>query len=191
MAARELPSPETLRQLLRYEPDTGKLFWREAPLHLFQDGAYSAQRRQVTWNAGNAGKEALSYYGGGKTYKHGSVQWVKVYAHRAILAMELDRWPEVVDHINGVKSDNRRVNLREVTIVQNACNIKLRSDNSSGHHGVSFRPSRKMWRARITLNGAETCLGHFAEKADAISARQAAEIALGFHANHGRVTPPP
>jgi len=29
MAAKALPSPEVLRQLLRYEPDTGKLFWRE------------------------------------------------------------------------------------------------------------------------------------------------------------------
>ena len=35
MAPKALPSPEVLRQLLCYEPDTGKLFWKERSRDMF------------------------------------------------------------------------------------------------------------------------------------------------------------
>ena len=36
MAVKALPSPEVLRQLLRYEPETGKLFWKERSALFFK-----------------------------------------------------------------------------------------------------------------------------------------------------------
>ena len=47
-------------------------------------------------------------------------------------------WPNIIDHINGIKSDNRIDNLREVTRSQNAINSKPRKYTRSGHKGISI-----------------------------------------------------
>lgn len=48
---------ETVRQLIRYEPDTGKLFWLERPREFFKTEASCK-----SWNKRFAGKEALISY---------------------------------------------------------------------------------------------------------------------------------
>jgi len=53
--ARDLPTPERLRQLLRYEPETGLLFWLARPREMF-----STQRAFSTWNARFAGQQAFN-----------------------------------------------------------------------------------------------------------------------------------
>ena len=59
----------------------------------------------------------------------------------------------VVDHINHNKLDNRRENLRICTSQQNNINMPIRSNNTSGIKGVSWREDRQKWIARITING--------------------------------------
>src|SRR5690625_5199426 len=54
MADKILPTPEQLRELLRYEPETGKLYWKARPAELFKD-----KRSHGAWNARYAGKEAF------------------------------------------------------------------------------------------------------------------------------------
>lgn len=58
-----------------------------------------------------------------------------------------------IDHINGVRTDNRIENLRLVTRKTNMQNQKQRSDNNSGVTGVAWTEPSKMWRARWYENG--------------------------------------
>lgn len=55
----------------------------------------------------------------------------------------------VVDHINGNKSDNRRVNLRVVTPHQNAMNNGISKANTTGKTGVYYRKDRNKWKAGV------------------------------------------
>jgi hypothetical protein len=59
MAKRVLPDQETLLKLLRYEPETGKLFWRPRTPDMFPEGEKSAKHNCNVWNSNNAGKPAL------------------------------------------------------------------------------------------------------------------------------------
>jgi len=77
--------------------------------------------------------------------------------------------------IDGHRSDNRWINLRLATRTQNNMNLPCRSDNKSGHRGVSFRKDTQKWNARIHLSGKTLLLGDFVDKADAAAARKAAE----------------
>lgn len=89
-----------------------------------------------------------------------------------------------IDHINGIRTDNRIENLRLVTNHENRKNQKLRVDNKSGYNGIGRR--KGSWEARIRVNGETLYIGRFKDVEDALLARKNAEIKYGFHPNHGR-----
>lgn len=184
---KELPSPEDLRKLLRYEPATGRLFWRERSARMFNlPSKRSSQGRANNWNSRYSGKEAFTS-SNTHGYKQGHILNAVCQAHRVIWAIHTGKWPSgEVDHINGNRTDNRICNLRVVTSRDNSKNLSLRCDNTSGAHGVGWHPTTQKWRARIKAGGKSISLGLFAKKDDAIKARKAAEKRYGFHANHGR-----
>jgi len=94
--------------------------------------------------------------------------------------------PAEVDHINGDGTDNKLVNLREVSRTMNNQNASRRVDNKSGVTGVSwFKPARK-WQAYISVDCRRIYLGVFSDLDEAIAVRKAAELQHGFHENHGR-----
>lgn len=70
---KKLPSVEILHKLLRYDPKTGKLFWKTATVDAFEDGKHSAERKCKAWNAQNSGKEALAYRDNKNEYAYGSI----------------------------------------------------------------------------------------------------------------------
>lgn len=181
MAKRPLPSPEVLRQLFHYDPETGKLFWKERPREYFvSDKGYAC------WNGKNAGKEAFTTVGS-SGYHEGRIFGMLERSHRVIIAIHEGRWPaEEVDHINGDRTDNRILNLRVATRSENASNVRRRSDNTSGHMGITYWPTRDKWNARITVRGKTHSLGYYSNKSDAIAARKEAEVRHGFSPNHGR-----
>jgi hypothetical protein len=72
----------------------------------------------------------------------------------------LTGWP-LVDHIDGDGLNNRRSNLRPATHIQNLQNQRRRSNNTSGHKGVSWDAPRGKWLARIQVDGARRYLGIF------------------------------
>lgn len=186
MALRQLPDAETLRKLLRYEPDTGRLFWRpREPGTMSSNPLFSDQKAADTWNKRFAGKPALcSKWASG--YLRGTLLSKNCYAHRVIWKMVTGEDAPNIDHINGDKCDNRFCNLRSVTKAENARNAKLYSPNRSGCPGVKPAPKGGRWEARIKKDGVTYVLGTFGTKEQAILARKKAERELGFHPNHGR-----
>ncbi len=181
MAAQELPDPELLRKLLRYEPETGKLFWNHRPLDMFKK-----KQTWAAWNTRWAGKEAFTstnLHG----YRQGNIFKCVTRAHRVIWAIVTGRWPsEQIDHINGIRTDNRLQNLREVSGSENSKNKCQRSNNTSGVTGVSWSRDKQKWLADIRVNRKQIYIGRFDNFEDAVAARKAAEAKYGFHENHGR-----
>lgn len=186
MAKKPLPSPEVLRQLLRYEPETGKLFWRERAPEWFDGGDQTDVQRAASWNKRFSGKEAFTTVAAGG-YRMGTVLYEKLYAHRVIWAMVGGCWPrDQIDHINGNKLDNRFENFRDVTPSDNGKNKRLRSDNISGHHGVHWDNVNQKW-VSIVMNGrVRRHLGRFSELSQAVASRKRAEADCGYHDNHGK-----
>ncbi len=77
---------------------------------------------------------------------------------------------EQIDHINGIKDDNRICNLRSVTKNQNQWN-RLTAK------GYSWNIKEQKWKSRITLNNKEIHLGYFNTEEEARNAYlQAKEI---------------
>ena len=172
--------PELLRQLLRYDPETGKLFWRPRPLEMFK-----AERDQRRWNSRYAGQEAFASRRAGG-YRQGDIFDRTYLTHRIIWAMTHDEWPEQIDHINGNPADNRLSNLRAVSQSENMRNQRRRTDNASGVTGIHWHKQHSKWHAYIATDNGRVHLGTFETREAAISARQAAERSHGYHQNHGR-----
>lgn len=106
--------------------------------------------------------------------------------HRLVWLMHHDEWPAEIDHINGIRDDNRIENLRLVTRADNMRNSRRRKDNTSGVMGVSWHSATGKWRAYIGGQDGPLHLGMFADWFDAVCARKSAERRQGYHANHGR-----
>lgn len=185
MAECQLPSVALLRQLLRYESDTGLLFWEERPVEMFIGGKYSPERRAASWNSRCAGREAFTYVNSAG-YRTGAINDTLLLAHRVIWAIHYGIWPEHdVDHIDGDKLNNRIANIRDVPQAVNTRNAVGKSNNTSGVTGVSFRPDRGKWRARIMIDYREINLGHFDTLEEATIAREAALKQYDFTDRHG------
>lgn len=107
--------------------------------------------------------------------------------HRLIWLLKTGRWPlEVIDHIDGVTTNNKWVNLRDVSRAENQKNMKMFCNNTSGHRGVCWDKARNTWNARIKVRGITISLGRFTNFEEAKVARLAAEVYHKFHPNHGR-----
>ena len=131
--------------------------------HLFEyDASRGVLIRKV--QCGKRGK--IGTIAGSKTQKgYFSVQidGKPYFVHRVIFLYVRGRNPEeVIDHINGIKGDNRIENLREITQSENNHNRRQPSvSNKSGYLGVCWSKAVKKWHAKIRLNNIVTHLGYF------------------------------
>ena len=148
---------EYLRSVLHYSPETGIFTWK----------VRTAKRIKAGDVAGSPdGRGYLSIRVCSRTHRAHRLVWLYVYGS----------WPkDQLDHINRNRSDNRIANLREVTNKQNGQNASKRSDNTSGHPGVSWHKRDSKWRARIKHSYKMIHLGYFTDIEEALSARKAAE----------------
>lgn len=156
-----------------YDPEVGMLFHRERDRAEFKSEADF--RRHLLFVGKPVGKNATGYVTveiNGKT----------VPAHRIIWIIANGEIPcgMMIDHINGVRNDNRIGNLRLADAAINSRNKFNKSNNSSGYPGVDYVKRYDRYRARINVGGHEIHLGHFREKNDAILARMEAEREHGF-----------
>jgi hypothetical protein len=134
-------SQERLKELLHYDAETGVFTW--------------LQRRGGSLKGDKAGN--LNVTG----YIHIYVDGSPYKAHRLAWLYEAGEFPPgFIDHINGVRDDNRLCNLRPVTNQENVCNIRgVRSDSKTGILGVSRRQSKYV--AVVRHKGERYFLGYF------------------------------
>lgn len=178
---------DIVARLFKPDFETGKLYWRERTTEWFQPGAHGAEVYSGMWNKRYANTEAFTS-DNGYGYRTGHIFRRPYQAHRVIWMLAHKEWPKnQIDHINGIRSDNRLINLRPVSHAENGRNQKLRSTNTSGVMGVYWHKSAKKWGARIKVGGSYRYLGLFFEFADAVSARRHAEALYDFHGGHGRL----
>jgi len=106
-----LPTAEFLRKLLRFDPETGKLFWRARRPHLFDATKSCTKSQAYHWNRRWANKEAFTAVSV-KGYKVGTIWGEQFIASRVIWVMHYGSWPDgSVIHENKNKIDNRIGNL--------------------------------------------------------------------------------
>lgn len=156
----------SLREILRYDNETGNLYWLE------RKGQASLYWR--SWNSRWAGREAFRP-DPSRGYKSGTIWGHAVLAHRVVWALAYGYWPDIIDHINGDPGDNRLENLRNVTTAINNRNMPVCRRNKSGFPGVRFVADRNKWRAGY----AQRNLGSFGCITAAIIARRIEEIKQG------------
>jgi hypothetical protein len=167
-----------IRQLIRYEPDTGKVFWKKRDVSLFK-----SSRSCRSWNTRYAGKEIMNI--DGKGYNSVFIMGEQYRVHRLIWLLVYGHFPKIIDHINGDKLDNRLENLKEVTQQENLMNQRRSSKNTSGVTGVYFNKKRGLWCAQMKFNGETYHLGSSKNKEEVIEMRKKEEQRLGFSRRHG------
>lgn len=89
--------------------------------------------------------------------------------------IDVDHSKVIVDHINGIRHDNRRLNLRIVDRTLNNINKSMQSNNTSGVTGVYWSKQRNKWFAKLNKYHKQYHLGFFDNFEDAIAARKAGE----------------
>jgi hypothetical protein len=153
---------ERLRELLDYEPSTGAL------------------SNRVRRGRGRAG-EAVGTIND-KGYLVARVDGRLYYVHRLVWLLIHGSHPRVhIDHVNGVRTDNRLCNLREATPAENQQNRVAVRGSTSRHVGVSWSTARRMWRAQIAVNGVNKSLGDFWCELAARAAYLAAKAEMHTH----------
>ena len=129
-----------------YDPETGNV--------------YSRLKKQVTH------KDKYGYIRISTTISYRNN--ISIYAHQFAWYWVNKECVEQLDHINGIKNDNRICNLRPVTHQQNQFN-KLTTN------GYSFIEKSKKYRSRIMLNKKDIHLGYFNTEQEARNAYLAAK----------------
>jgi hypothetical protein len=181
-----LSLPTDLGLLLRYEPETGKLFWLPRPVTMFLDSARSADISARSWNTRYAGKEAFTA-ANNHGYLHGTLFGKHEQAHRVVWALSHGEWPAgEIDHIDGDRKNNRLANLRDVTPAENRKNQTRSVKNTSGVTGVHWCTTWNRWIAKVMVNRKTKTIGNFATFEEAVAARAEASRQLGFAAGHGK-----
>lgn len=167
-------SLEYLKSRVCYDPDTGVFTWLVPPNGY--DAGDIAGKPYTNHNK----KTDIRITLGGETY----------LAHRLAWYYTTEKPPEdQVDHINGRNTDNRWINLREVSDLENKRNKRLYATNKSGLPGVWWNAKSRKWMAMIHVGGKRTILAYTDDFFEAVCARRRAEIQYGFHPNHGTDRP--
>lgn len=157
---------ETLRSLFIYDSETG----------VVSNRVQRATRARAGDEAGNKTP---------KGYRAVKVGGVSVLSHLVAWALYYGKFPDrSIDHINGVRDDNRITNLRLATHSENMQNCKTKKDNTSGFKGVHWGSANRKWIVRIQANGKRRHIGNFVDLNEAAQAyREAAKELHGVFAN--------
>ena len=155
------PNLDRLRAMLSYNAATGEFF------NLAPCSGGGLPRR-----VGNINRSGyMRVHFGGRFFA----------AHRLAWFYVTGQWPEKdIDHINGIRHDNRLCNLRAVTRKQNRENTTV-SWSASGVRGVTWCKKRKAWKAQVRHNQQQYNLGYFSDVNEAAAAAKAGRDQLFTH----------
>lgn len=146
---------EYLKSILDYDQSTGEWRWRERVARCTKAG-------DIAGNINSNGYCRIFIAGKSR------------YAHRLVWLYVYGRWPSKdLDHINGVRKDNRFCNLREARRFENMANIPARVGKLKGTYKY-----RGKWRAQIKRDNRLYYLGSFATEKEAHEAYWAKAKAL-------------
>ena len=104
-------NPEDVHKVIDYDPNTGKMYWRNRPSSWFSNNKkknrVEAQRR---WDKDRAGREII-----GKIARNGTLM-INILGRsynstELACAHKLKRWPTALRYANRKKYDNRWINI--------------------------------------------------------------------------------
>lgn len=133
---------QRLLEMLSYDPGTGVFRWRTRAAVCLAPGDVAG-----TVHAKNG-------------YRQIKVGYVAVLAHRLAWFYVYGAWPTVqIDHVNGVRDDNRIANLRLASPSVNGLNRHRLDSSSTGFTGVYRKRGR--FGARLIVDGRQRYFGVF------------------------------
>ena len=150
---------ERAAEILRYEPETGKLIRRVTTSSRAKEGDEAGTIDDLGYR-----RVQISLDGKRKLFRLHQIVW---FIHH-------NNIPKMLDHIDGDRLNNRIENLRLATHQQNNRNRSSNRNSSSKYLGVSWNNYRKKWEARIRINRKSKCLGYFDDEIEAAKVYDAA-----------------
>ena len=118
---------ERLKELVHYNPETGKFTWL-------------IDRYGPNGRAGEEAGHSRTFKSSSKRYVYIGIDRKRYCAHRLAFFYMTGWWPKPkhhIDHKDGDGWNNKWENLREATHKENMLNSKVRANNIAGVKGVS------------------------------------------------------
>lgn len=128
---------EILKKVLKYCPESGNFYWLENRIAVVK-GDLAGSLEDTGY---------ISIRLGTKPYLAHRLAWFYTYGV----------WPNIIDHIDRDRANNRLTNLKNTDQINNCKNRGLNKNNTSGFIGVYKK--RNKWAAEIILDGKKYRLG--------------------------------
>lgn len=157
---------------LIYHPD-GTLWW--------SNEAYHNCRNKLAGSKSGSGYWYI--HSGSRSYKRGRLVWE---LHHGVIPSGM-----VIDHLNGVRDDDRIENLQLISQADNVMlgTASLKANNTHGYTGVYFIPSRrpgKQYQASVRYKGKNISFGYHATPEEAHKARAVGMEKLGLESRRNQ-----
>jgi hypothetical protein len=165
-APKDLPTQQYLQECFECDPEVGLLYWKERPMYHF--GSKKSGNSINSRHSGNLVRRIDK-----QGYNIATIDNGKYRVHRLIWKMFYNEEPDIIDHINGVRNDNRLCNLRSVTQKENAKNKSvINSRNTSNYEGVSLISATGKYSSYLYIDGANIRLGNYNTPEEAALVRE-------------------
>jgi hypothetical protein len=166
-----IPIQTFLKECFEYDCSTGFLKRKIRPLEHFSN------KRNMNYYNNNYGNKIIT-----RTNMQGYIRvhidGINYRAHRLIWKLHYGTEPpDIIDHINGIKDDNRIENLREVTIGENGKN-RTKPKIGSRYEYIGAIKHNGRWVSSITHNKISIFIGSFDTQEEAALAYQLKYIEL-------------
>ncbi|EAA1216115.1 HNH endonuclease [Salmonella enterica] len=164
---KSMPPKELILERLSYDPDTG----------IFRRKMKNNRNQIIGEQAGSLSSEG---------YLIIQIDKVRYYAHRLAYFLITGKQPMSVDHVNGIRTDNRAENLRSASRCENVYNTKKNIRNRSGHKNIHWNNRSNKWDVHMNANRKSHWGGCYSSLEEAVKACKALRLKLhGEFANHG------